>query len=185
MQVCKVFGTEALGGNELTSNQTEFPSVVEFSEINCCAIPLPIIGDGNIFAVPARAVTGPDWGPQDGDVNVPLARGLLGTACSSDSCTVVLVEIAAGRQEPAGHCLQSSRGIHPVFFFFRSDGHCTFRRCFALLHGMRCNGVEERCALSLPGSAEEDQAPGMLGSPAALQTRLALSCAHQRAQSHQ
>ena len=46
----------------------------------------------------------------------------------------------------------------------------------------RCSGVEERCALSLPGSAEEEQAPAMLGSPAA--SRRSSSFALHEHQSH-
>ena len=46
---------------------------------------------------------------QDGDVDVPLTGGLSGTAYPSDSCTVVLIELAADL-EPAGNCLRISRG---------------------------------------------------------------------------
>ena len=76
-----LLGTEGLAGNELTSNpqlqrgtQTEFPSVVRFFELNCCAIPLTVVGCGGTFSVLARAVAGLDLGTQ-GNVDVPLIDG--------------------------------------------------------------------------------------------------------------
>ena len=96
------------------------------------------------------------FGDAGSDVDVHLIGGPSGTAHPSDSCVVVFTEIDADLESQAGNCLRSSRRIHQVLV--RRTATHIFRLWSALLRGTRdAAEVEESCARSPPGSAEEEQ----------------------------
>ena len=82
----------------------------EVFELNCCAIPLTAVGSGGIFAVPARAVAGQDFGdagrrrrraPHRSCTSFRFLRGGIHRDCCRP-------------RDPAGNCLRSSRRIHRI-----------------------------------------------------------------------
>ena len=92
--------------------------------------------------------------------------GLSGTAYPSEHCTLVLLEITADLESQ----LEIVSDVPGESIRFSSDARLLRLPSLVCTAAWdeRCSGVEERCALSPPGSAEVAQAPAMLGIPAFL-----------------
>ena len=87
--------------------------------------------------------------------------GSSGTAYPSDSCAVVLIEIAADLESQLEIVSKVPRDL-------QTDDYCTFRRSTGLLQRARdATKSRKDVQLSHPRSAEEEQALAMMGSPAA------------------
>ena len=128
-------------------------------ELHCCTIPLTTARGGGILAVLAGAVAGPDLGTQESDVDVPLTGGPQGAAHPSDSCVMEFVAIAADLES---HLAVVSK-VPAEAIGFSPDGRLPLSP--SLAQAVAWDEVEESCALSTPGSADEGHA--RLSSPVA------------------
>ena len=154
--VQELFGPEELARDEVTSDlqlqwatQTEFPSVVRLFSLKSCAIALTAAGDGG-------AVAGPDLGSREAMSTCP-------SQMDRQELHILLIparwytEIAADLKGQLEIVSEVPEEIHPILTRRTATTYNVVGpNCTAW--DERCSGVDEGCALSTPGSAEEEHA---------------------------
>ena len=163
--VQELLGAEELAGDELTRQSA--PSMGCSDRISECreVVRTRLLRDSTCSGWERRHFCGACksglLGTLESDVDVPLIGGPSGTAHPSDSCAVVFFTQTASDFESQ---LEVVSEVPGGSIGFSSDGRPPHFPSLVRIAAWdeRCSVVEESCALSAPGSAEEEQAGSSL-----------------------
>ena len=130
------------------ATQSARPSTAGGLDLNCYAIPLSAVKDGDTLAVPTAASADLDPGTQSVSVKMPLADNSPGTAHFSVACAVIVIESASeleGQFEVDANVPEESLGFSQVG---QLPDIPSLTRIAS--RSERCSGFEgEQCALGL------------------------------------